>query len=63
MDMPKSLSFHEKRLNFGELDYFCSTFTRFAVLITINFSDLFDISIVKTLVIAGLIILHLSIRY
>ena len=63
MGMSELLSLCEKRTNFREIDFLCFTFTYLAVLVTATFNDFFDVSIVKILVIASLIILYLSIKY
>ena len=63
MGMSKSLSFFERRTNFRELDLFYSTFICFAVFVAMTFRDLFKSNIIKTLVIAGLIIFYLRMRY
>lgn len=61
--MFKSLLFHERGMNFREIDFFNSVFTYLAVLNIITFSDLFDIVIVKTLVVVSFTILYLSIGH
>ncbi len=63
MGISKSLSFCEGRTNFGEIDFLCPALTRLAVFVAATFNDLFDTSVVETLVVADLTILHLSMRY
>lgn len=63
MDIFELVSFYERRTNFREIDFFCSALTHLAVLVTTTFSNLFDTGVIETLVIAGFIILHLSIEY
>ena len=63
MGISKSLSFCERKTNSGEIDFFCSIFTRLVVFITATFNDLFDVDVIETLVVAGLIILHFNIEY
>ncbi len=63
LDMSKLLSFCEEETNSGEINLFYSALTHLAVFVAVTFNNLFDISIVKILVIAGLTILYLSIRY
>ena len=63
MGISESLSFCEERTNSKEIDFSYSTLTYLAVLVAVTFSNLFDASVVKTLVVTGLIILYLSMGY
>lgn len=53
MGMLESLTFPKRGTNFGEYVFFYSIFTHLSVLIAATLSDLFDTSIIKTLVIQG----------
>ena len=61
--MSESLSFYEEGSNSREIDFFCSAFICLAILIAATFNDLFDIGVIKTLVLVGLIILYLNMEY
>ncbi len=63
MGMFESLLFCERETNSREIDFFCSAFICLAVLAATTFNDLFDVGVVKTLVIADLTILYISMRY
>ncbi len=63
MGMSESLLFGEGATNSGEMDFLYSAFARLAVLVAVTFNDLLDVGVVKTLVVAGLTILYLSMRY
>lgn len=63
MSISELLSFCEKRINFAELDIFCSIFTLLAIFIAAIFSGLFDTNIIENLVIADCTILHYNIEY
>ncbi len=61
--MSESLSFREGATNSGEMDFLFSALARFAVLVAAIFNDLLNAGVVKTLVVAGLTILYLSLGY
>ncbi len=61
--MSESFSFRGKVTNSGERDFLCSALARLTILVTATFNDLLDAGVVKTLVIAGRTILHLSMGY
>ncbi len=61
--MSESLSFRKRGTNSGEMSFLYSTLTRLAIFIAATFNDLFDAGVVETLVVADLIILHLSMGY
>ncbi len=63
MGMSESLSFREGAMNSGEMDFLCSALARLAVLVAATFNDLLDAGVVKTLVVADLTILYLSMGY
>lgn len=63
MGIFESLSFHKKETNLGEIDYFYSALIYLAIFIIATFTDLFDIDVIKTLVVLGLTILHLIMGY
>lgn len=57
------LLFCKRKINFGDIDFYYSVLTYVAILVATTFSNLFDISVIKILVIASFLILHFSIRY
>ncbi len=63
MDIFKLLSFREEETNSGEIDFLCSALARLAILVAATFNNLLDASVIKTLVVAGLTILQLSMGY
>ncbi len=63
MGMSESLSFCERVTNSGEMGFLCSALARLAVLVAATFNDLLDAGVIKTLVVAGLTILYLSMGY
>ena len=63
MVMSKLLAFCEGRMNSVEVGFFCFAFTCLTILLTTTFNNLLDASVIKTLVVVGLTILHFSMEY
>ncbi len=63
MNIFKLFLFHKGGTNSGEMDFFCSTFTRLTILVATTFNDLCDTGVVEILVIASLTILYFSMGY
>lgn len=59
----ESLLFYNKETNFRDIYLFYPTLTRLAILIATILSDLFDIDIIESLIIANITILYFSMGY
>lgn len=63
MGMSKSLLFCNRQTIFEDADFFCPFFIHLIIFVTTILSDLFDIGIIKTLVVTSLTTLCFNKEY
>lgn len=63
MSISKSLLLCDKKTNFKDMDFFYPAVIYLAVLVATSLNDLFDIDVIKNLVVTGFTILPFYMEY